>query len=145
DIGLLEPGLDWLERQTGKPVLAVLPYLHGLFLDAEDAVSQEQGARGDFRVLVPALPRISNHTDFDALRAHPEVDLQFIGPGRAIPPGDLIILPGSKNARADLAWLIEQGWRQAIQRHVRHGGKVIGICGGYQMLGRSIADPHGVE
>lgn len=145
DISLLEPGLDWLEKQTGKPVLAVLPYLHGLFLDAEDAVQQQQGNRGSFRVVVPAVPRISNHTDFDPLRAHPEVDLHFVGPGQVIPPADLIILPGSKNTRADLAWLREQGWAAALKKHVRYGGKVIGICGGFQMLGRSVADPHGVE
>ncbi len=145
DIGLLEPGLEWLERETGKPVLAVLPYLHGLFLDAEDAIQSSQSERGKFRVAVPAMPRISNHTDFDALRAHPDVNLQFIGTGQAIPPADLIVLPGSKNTRNDLAWLIEQGWQQALAKHLRYGGKVIGICGGFQMLGKTIVDPHGIE
>lgn len=145
DISLLEPGLKWLEEQTGKPVLAVLPYLHGLFLDAEDAVETTQAARGAFRVVVPVPPRISNHTDFDALRAHPEVDLQLVGPGQPIPPADLIILPGSKNTRGDLDWLVANGWRDALLRHARYGGKIIGICGGYQMLGMTVADPHGVE
>lgn len=145
DISLLEPGLKWLEEQTGKPVLAVLPYLHGLFLDAEDAVETTQAERGAFRVVVPVPPRISNHTDFDALRAHPEVDLQLVGPGQPIPPADLIILPGSKNTRGDLDWLIANGWRDALLRHARYGGKIIGICGGYQMLGMTVADPHGVE
>ncbi|MFC7288093.1 cobyric acid synthase [Herminiimonas glaciei] len=145
DISLLEPGLKWLEEQTGKPVLAVLPYLHGLFLDAEDAVETTQAARGAFRVVVPVPPRISNHTDFDALRAHPEVDLQLVGPGQPIPPADLIILPGSKNTRGDLDWLIANGWRETLLRHARYGGKIIGICGGYQMLGMTVADPHGVE
>ncbi|MEN3363136.1 MAG: adenosylcobyric acid synthase [Burkholderiales bacterium] len=145
DISLLEPGLEWLEQQTGKPVLAVLPYLHGLYLDAEDAVQPAQSGRGEFRVIVPAVPRISNHTDFDALRAHPGIDLRFIGPGQPIPAADLVILPGSKNTRGDLAWLTVQGWPQALNRHVRYGGKVIGICGGYQMLGRTVADPQGVE
>jgi adenosylcobyric acid synthase len=145
DISLLEPGLEWLQQQTGKPVLAVLPYLHGLFLDAEDAIQPEQNAQGRFRVIVPVPPRISNHTDFDALRAHPDIDLRFIGPGQPIPSADLIILPGSKNTRADLAWLLEQGWKTALTKHLRYGGKLIGICGGYQMLGNSIADPHGIE
>ncbi|OWW19836.1 cobyric acid synthase [Noviherbaspirillum denitrificans] len=145
DIGLLEPGLDWLEEQTGKPVLAVLPYLHGLFLDAEDAIKPEQQAKGSFRIVVPVLPRISNHTDFDALRAQPGVDLTFVGPGQAIPPADLIVLPGSKNTRDDLAWLRVNVWPQALRKHLRYGGKVIGICGGYQMLGRTVSDPHGVE
>jgi adenosylcobyric acid synthase len=145
DIALLQPGLEWLEQQTGKPVLAVLPYLHGLYLDAEDAVQSSQSARGAFRVLVPVLPRISNHTDFDVLRAHPDLQLEFVGPGQTIPPADLVILPGSKNTRADLAWLREQGWEAALQKHVRYGGKVIGICGGLQMLGKTIADPSGIE
>ena len=145
DLSLLQPGLDWLEQRTGKPVLAVLPYLHGLFLDAEDAVEQTQAARGAFRVVVPVFPRISNHTDFDALRAHPDVDLQLIGPGQPIPAADLIILPGSKHTRGDLDWLIANSWHDALMRHVRYGGKVVGICGGYQMLGQTVADPHGVE
>ena len=145
DITLLEPGIEWLEQKTGKPVLAVLPYLHGLHLDAEDAVQASQQNRGEFRIVVPALPRISNHTDFDVLRAHSQVDLQFIGPGRVIAPADLIVLPGSKNTCADLAWLREQGWEQALRRHLRYGGRVIGICGGFQMLGHSVADPHGIE
>ncbi|NEX62083.1 cobyric acid synthase [Noviherbaspirillum sp. 17J57-3] len=145
DISLLQPGLDWLEQRTGKPVLAVLPYLHGLHLDAEDAIQQAQGRAGAFRIVVPVFPRISNHTDFDALRAHPDVDLRFVGPGQPIPPADLIVLPGSKNTRADLAWLRGQGWDEAIRRHLRYGGKLIGICGGFQMLGESVADPEGVE
>ncbi|MCZ3096411.1 cobyric acid synthase CobQ, partial [Acinetobacter baumannii] len=91
----------------------VLPYLHGLHLDAEDAVAASQSAKDDgaprLRVIVPVLPRISNHTDFDALRAHPRVDLRWIGPGTPIPPADLIVLPGSKSVRADLAFLREQG------------------------------------
>ncbi|AZP14693.1 cobyric acid synthase [Undibacterium parvum] len=145
DISLLEPGLEWLQQKTGKPVLAVLPYLHGLMLDAEDAIQPSQSSSGKFKVIVPAIPRISNHTDFDALRFHPEVDLQFIGPGMAIPAADLIILPGSKNTREDLAFLLQQGWQTALDKHLRYGGKVIGICGGYQMLGQIISDPHGVE
>jgi adenosylcobyric acid synthase len=95
--------------------------------------------------VVPVLPRISNHTDFDALRAHPDVDLHFVGPNQPVPPADLIVLPGSKNTRADLAWLIEQGWPDILRRHLRYGGKLIGICGGFQMLGRTVADPRGAE
>ncbi len=151
DIGLLQPGLDWLSARTGKPVFGVLPYLHGLHLDAEDAIVSAQvarraGAQGErLRVIVPVLPRISNHTDFDALRAHPDVDLQFIGPGMPIPPADLVILPGSKSVRADLAFLRSHGWDRALLRHLRYGGKLIGICGGMQMLGRRVHDPDGRE
>ncbi|ATQ74154.1 cobyric acid synthase CobQ [Massilia violaceinigra] len=145
DISLLEPGLDWLEQQTGKPVLAVLPYLQGLFLDAEDAVQAVQASRGAFKVVVPSLPRMSNHTDFDALRVHPDVDLQFVRQNEAKPACDLLIIPGSKNTRGDLAYLLDEGWGPYIDKHLRYGGKVIGICGGFQMLGREVADPNGVE
>jgi len=147
DIGLLEPGLEWLERETGKPVLGVLPYLHGLYLEAEDALPRDAAApdQARFRVIVPALPRISNHTDFDPLRLHPQVDLRFVGPDQPVPSADLVILPGSKSVRADLAWLRASGWETAMRRHLRYGGKLIGICGGLQMLGREIADPHGLE
>ncbi|MEC8427300.1 MAG: cobyric acid synthase CobQ, partial [Pseudomonadota bacterium] len=89
--------------------------------------------------------RISNHTDFDALRLHPQVDLQYVGAEQAVPAADLIILPGSKNTRQDLQWLRDNGWEQAIQKHLRYGGKVLGICGGFQMLGQRIEDPEGLE
>jgi adenosylcobyric acid synthase len=151
DVSLLQPGLDWLEAKTGKPVLGVVPYLHGLTLDAEDMLPPELRAahRGDaarmLRVVVPVLPHISNHTDFDALRAHPQVDFHYVRSGMPLPPADLIILPGSKNVPGDLAFLRAQGWDAVLQKHLRYGGRVIGICGGMQMLGREVADPHGVE
>lgn len=151
DISLLQPGLDWLEARTGKPVLGVLPYLHGLYLDAEDAVARtsldagpSQGRR--LRAVAPVYPRTSNHNDLDPLRLHPEVDFRFIGPNEAPPQDvDLIVLPGSKSVQADLAWLRQHGWDTALRRHLRYGGKVIGICGGLQMLGRRLHDPLGLE
>ena len=147
DIALLQPGLDWLEQRTGKPVLGVLPYLMDFHLEAEDAIDIRQGVKAAevLKVVVPVLPRISNHTDFDPLRLHPQVELSFVGPGQAIPPADLIILPGSKSVRADLAFLRQQGWPAAIDKHLRYGGKLLGICGGLQMLGTRIDDPHGLE
>lgn len=148
DLQLLKPGLDWLEQRTGKPVLGVLPYLHGLYLEAEDGInpwSADKQAGLRLSVVVPALPRLSNHTDFDALRLHPQVDLHFLRVGAVWPAADLVILPGSKNVRADLTWLRAQGWEAAIRRHLRYGGKLIGICGGLQMLGSAIHDPHGLE
>ena len=147
DIALLQPGLDWLEQRTGKPVLGVLPYLTDFHLEAEDAIDTRQTdkAATTLTVVVPVLPRISNHTDFDPLRLHPQVDLQFVGPGQPIPPADLLILPGSKSVRADLAFLRANGWETAIRRHLRYGGRLLGICGGLQMLGRRIADPLGLE
>jgi len=147
DIGLLEPGLDWLEQHTGKPVIGVLPYLHGLFLDAEDALGDatlDKTACG-LKVVAPALPRISNHTDLDPLRLHPQVDFQWVGPGQRMPAADLIVLPGSKSVQADLEWLRAQGWDRDIARHLRYGGKVIGICGGFQMLGTCLHDAEGLE
>ena len=147
DIALLQPGLDWLEARTGKPVVGVLPYVMDLHLEAEDGIDQRQidKAAQVLKVMVPVLPRISNHTDFDPLRLHPQVDLQFIGPGQAIPAADLIILPGSKSVRSDLAYLRANGWDTAIARHLRYGGKVLGICGGLQMLGEQVHDPLGLE
>lgn len=146
DMNLLQPGLDWLEQKTGKPVLGVIPYLQGLYLDAEDALTQDaQKADASLRVAVLALPRISNHTDFDALRLHPQINFQWVGPNQTIPACDLLIIPGSKNTRADLQFLREQGWDQQIQKHLRYGGKLIGICGGFQMLGDVIHDPLALE
>jgi len=148
DLALLEPGLEWLERESGKPVLGVLPYLNGLVLDAEDALPEQKQKTGTdhvFRVAVPVYPRISNHTDLDALRLHPGVEVILVGPGEPLPAADLVILPGSKNVRADLEFLKAQGWADALLRHVRYGGRVIGICGGMQMLGTRIDDPHGME
>jgi adenosylcobyric acid synthase len=97
------------------------------------------------KVIVPVLPRISNHTDFDPLRHHPQVELQYIGPGVSPPPSDLVILPGSKSVRADLEWLRRNRWPEYLERHLRYGGKVVGICGGFQMMGRTISDPLGLE
>ncbi|GAB1045657.1 MAG: cobyric acid synthase [Shewanella algae] len=174
DISLLQSGLDWLEAYTGKPVLGVLPYLDALHLDAEDALvqptAQSQGAATEqavtaqsaraqsettqsertgtrLRVGVLVYPRISNHTDFDPLRLHPDIEFYYIGPTHQgeLPGLDLLLLPGSKNVRADLAFIRQQGWDKGIARHLRYGGKLIGICGGFQMLGQSIADPLGGE
>ncbi len=129
-------------------MLGVLPYLHGLHLEAEDAIDTPQdGQSGShiLQVIVPVLPRISNHTDFDPLRLHPQVDLHFVGPGEPIPPADLIMLPGTKSVRADLGWLRTNGWEASLRRHLRYGGKVIGVCGGLQMLGQQVHDPLGIE
>lgn len=148
DINLLKPGLEWLESRTGKPVLAVVPWLEDLHLEAEDGLSRagdNTGAADGLNIMVILLPRLSNHTDFDALRLHPQVNVRFVRHPDELGTADLIILPGSKNVRADLDWLREQGWSAALARHLRYGGRIIGICGGYQMLGTRIDDPDGVE
>ncbi len=148
DISLLQPGLDWLKQYTKKPVLGVLPYLTDWHLESEDSIATQQQVQADTRILkvvVPVYPRISNHTDFDALRLHPQIDLQLIRVGESLPACDLIILPGSKSVRSDLQTLRNCDWDNAIAKHLRYGGKVLGICGGFQMLGQSIADPLGIE
>lgn len=147
DIALLQSGLDWLEQKTGKPVIGVLPYLHGFDLEAEDAISAHQTLSADRQlcVAVPVFTRISNHTDFDPLRLNPNIDFRYVGQGESLSGADLIILPGTKSTRADLAYLRSQGWDKEILRHMRLGGKVMGICGGFQMLGKWVHDPLGIE
>ena len=146
DIALLQSGLDWLEQKTGKPVLGVLPYVHGLALDAEDAIAVDNiTTEIKVRICVLLLPHISNHTDFDSLRLHPNIDLTYVRVEQEIPACDLIILPGSKNVLSDLAFLKQQGWQQQINQHCRYGGKLLGICGGYQMLGKQLLDPNAIE
>ncbi|MGI2856346.1 cobyric acid synthase [Shewanella algae] len=112
---------------------------------SETTQSDRTGTR--LRVGVLVYPRISNHTDFDPLRLHPDIEFCYIGPTHQgeLPGLDLLLLPGSKNVRADLAFIRQQGWDKGIARHLRYGGKLIGICGGFQMLGQSIADPLGLE
>lgn len=150
DMALLQDGLDWLEAKTGKPVLGVLPYLHDLHLDAEDAISssfnvQEKQQTQSIKVICPLLPHISNHTDLDPLLLHPQIDFQWVKHNQPIPPADLVILPGSKSVMSDLNWLKSQGWQSYLSKHLRYDGKIIGICGGLQMLGQQLLDPLAIE
>ncbi len=146
DMSLLQSGLDWLEKKTGKPVLGVIPFIQGLALDAEDALTLGQQKKDvKFRIAALALPRISNHTDMDSLRLHPDIQFEWVGPQQKIPACDLVIIPGSKNVQADFQFLREQEWDQNLKHHLRYGGKVIGICGGMQMLGNKILDPDCIE
>ena len=147
DIDLLTPGNDWLEEHTQKTVFGTLPYLMNFHLEAEDAINSENVCEVDkpLKIIIPVLPRISNHTDFDPLRLHPQVDCQFIAADADIPACDLIIIPGSKNVRDDFDFLKQHGWVEHINQHLRYGGKLLGICGGFQMLGKAIHDPDGIE
>jgi adenosylcobyric acid synthase len=150
DVRLLEPGLRWLEEKTSVPVLAVIPFVPNLHIEAEDSITQSQTLQSDkqervLKVVVPMYPRASNHTDFDVLRMHPQVDCEFLRDAAQFDGADLILLPGSKHARGDLDWLRTNGWEKLLHRHLRYGGKLIGICGGYQMLGQWIHDPDGIE
>lgn len=148
DKELLKSGLEWLEKRYGIPVIGVLPYIMDLHIEAEDAVNQQQIVNGEanhLKVVVPFYPSASNNTDFDSLRLHPQVDCKFLRDSRQFSGADMIVLPGSKNVRHDLQWLNDSGWQEIILRHLRFGGRLIGICGGYQMLGKWIHDPMGVE
>jgi adenosylcobyric acid synthase len=148
DVTLLDSGLAYLTERTGIPVLGVLPFLEDLHLEAEDSLSRSRNrpaGTGALQVAVPVLPRMSNHTDLDPLALHPRVELHWVEHGQAIPPCDLIVLPGSKSVRQDLDRVRREGWAEAIYRHLRYGGKVLGLCGGYQMLGAWVHDPEGLE
>lgn len=148
DVNLLTSGLAWLEKKTTVPTLAVIPYIKDLHIEAEDSITQSQLQKvegNQLKIVVPVFPRTSNHTDFDVLRLHPQVDCEFIRDASFFTGADLIILPGSKNVRDDLQCLKDNGWHEVIQKHLRFGGKVIGVCGGYQMLGNMIHDPSAIE
>ncbi len=151
DVSLLKPGLDFLEEQLGVPVLGVLPYFTDLYLPEEDGVAVERAnlaparAGRGVRVAVIRLPHISNFTDFDALAAEPSVELSWVSPPDPLPEAEAVILPGSKNTTGDLTWLRRVGYDRALAVHRDRGGMIVGVCGGFQMLGRSIADPLGVE
>lgn len=150
DPALFVDGMKLIVEKTGKPGLGLVPWFAGADrLPPEDAVAldsfQAQAGRA-IKIVVPQLPRISNFDDLDPLRAEPDVTLELVRPGRALPgDADLILLPGSKATIADLRALYETGWDIDIRAHHRRGGKVLGLCGGYQMLGKRIEDPDGIE
>ncbi len=145
-LSLLQDGLDWLEKYTDKPVIGTLPYIRNLMLDAEDAITPNiNKLSASIKIKIPVLPRISNHTDFEPLKWHTDINLQFIGANESLDGADLIIIPGSKNVRDDLEYLKKQGWDKQIAKHLRYGGKLLAVCGGYQMLGKMIHDPQGYE
>ena len=162
DVRLLQPGLEMLEDRVGVPVLGVIPYLHNLYIAEEDAVALEGASpvvnspgafdtaaapsvAATLDVAVIRLPRISNFDDFDALELEPGVRVRYISTSRELGQPAAVILPGTKHTVADLDWLRSQGLDARIADLAWQGTAVVGICGGYQMLGRSISDPSGVE
>lgn len=148
DINLLKPALDFLEQKTGKPVLGVIPYLDNMGIDDEDSVSldeKQEGIRRDIEVAVLRTPKISNFTDFDALAGESDVAVRYVRQGEAIGQPDLVILPGSKNTTEDLLWLRQQGYEKELKGLVDRGVPLIGICGGFQMLGQEVRDPEHTE
>jgi adenosylcobyric acid synthase len=149
DASLFESGMRFIEERTGWRALGLIPFFAPAHrLPAEDAVVLD-GARNDSQagvtIAVPRLARIANFDDFDPLRLEPNVRLVMVPPGEPLPVADLVILPGSKATIPDLAFFRAQGWDIDLFAHVRRGGRVLGICGGYQMLGRVLADPQGLE
>ncbi|MEN5276499.1 cobyric acid synthase [Brucella sp. TWI432] len=150
DVSLFDDGLEAITRFTGWRSFGVVPWLKAVSrLPAEDSVVLERATRGDakaLKVAVPMLPRIANFDDLDPLKAECEVEVVMVPPGQPLPhDAGLVVLPGTKSTIADLIAFRENGWERDLQLHVRRGGHVLGICGGFQMLGKRISDPDGIE
>ena len=151
DPTLFADGMAFIAARTGWPALGLVPHFPAArLLPAEDALDladrpRERRADARLRIAVPLLPRIANFDDLDPLAAEPDIDLALVRPGAPLPLCDLVLLPGSKATIADLAAFRREGWDIDLLAHRRRGGRVLGLCGGYQMLGRSIADPDGIE
>ncbi len=151
DVRLFDGGLEIIKARTGLACFGVVPYFADAHrLPAEDALAVERppavSGKAHIRIAVPVFSRIANFDDLDPLSAEPDVEVEFVKPGRALPgDADLVILPGSKATLADLAVVRAEGWDLDIRAHLRRGGWLLGLCGGYQMLGRLISDPEGIE
>ena len=149
DVTLLTPAIDFLEKKTGKPVLGVVPHIDQMGIDDEDSVSLEEKqaapTEGDIRIAVIQTPKISNFTDFDALAHEKDVALYYVKAVEDLGEPDVIMLPGSKNTTEDMLYLGKSGLGEKILAHAKAGKAVIGICGGYQMLGQVIRDPQHTE
>jgi adenosylcobyric acid synthase len=154
DVSLFDDGLKFIRQRTGWTSLGVVPWFDGAArLPAEDSVALSAMIRppaardrSTLHIVVPVLPRIANFDDLDPLRLEPGVSVTMVPRGQPLPgDADIVILPGSKSTVADLAAFRAEGWDIDLRAHVRRGGHVLGVCGGYQMLGRTIADPHGLE
>lgn len=155
DLALLWPGVHMMEQRLGKPCLGVVPYLEHLSLDEEDSVGFDRRNRAMWteqsipsrrlQIAVIAFPSISNFTDFDPLSAEPSVALRHFHDPSGIALADIVILPGSKQTADDLRWMRGRGFDRALCQHILKGGLIVGICGGFQMLGEEIHDPHGME
>jgi len=146
---ILQPGITWLEERIGIPVLGVIPWMDELF-PAEDSLNllernAPKKATSEINIVVIRLPRISNFTDFDALESEPTVSVKYLMPSQSLGHPDAVILPGTKTTIPDLLVLQKTGMAAAIQEYAAAGGTVLGICGGFQMLGKMVADPEGIE
>ncbi len=152
DLSLFDDGISYLEEQGQRPVLGVIPHYDHIDIDPEDsqvldALTDPPSSPQPGRIAIAVIrfPRISNFTDFSPLERDPGVDLHYLTRPRSLESYDLVILPGSKNVRADREWLLRNGWDERLTAYAEEGGRIGGICGGYQILGRTIRDPKGVE
>ncbi len=147
DVSLFDEGRDDIASRTGWPCLGVVPWFHDAWkLPAEDMMDIRSHTGGACKVVVPQLERMANFDDLDPLSAEPGVSVEIIPAGRPLPgDADLVLLPGSKSTIGDLTYFRKQGWDIDLYAHVRRGGHVLGLCGGYQMLGKTISDPEGVD
>lgn len=151
DKEILQPGLDYLERKTKKPVLGVIPYFRDIWIEEEDAVNSEknkyytQSTPSKINVEVLYLPHISNFTDFGPLEREEGISLRYVKMGERLGDPDLLIIPGSKNTLDDLYCLKKSGYQKEISNRLKKGTVIVGICGGYQILGRQIYDPEHTE
>jgi adenosylcobyric acid synthase len=147
-LSILEPGIKWLEERTGIPVIGVIPYFEELY-PAEDSLDllerKPYKAQSELNIAVIRLPRISNFTDFDPLESEPSVSVKYLSPKQDLGHPDAVILPGTKTTIPDLLLMQKSGMAEALQHYAAAGGTILGICGGYQMLGQMIADPEGIE
>jgi adenosylcobyric acid synthase len=151
DIRLFEDGVNWIEQRTGKKIFGVLPWFDHIHIEPEDSVVIERprrvflGNNQNPAIAVVRLPHISNFTDFDPLLVLEGVEVYFLEKVQDLSNFEALILPGSKNTRWDLEWLHSSGWTKKIKYYVDQGGHVLGICGGYQMMGSHVHDPDGLE
>jgi adenosylcobyric acid synthase len=157
DVSLLWPGIEFLEARVGKPCVGVVPFLHDVGLEEEDSVTLGEpktpapgwgdtgGAARPLRIAVIALPHLANFTDFDPLAAEPSVAVAYVRSPVELRRADVVIIPGSKQTLDDLRWLEHSGLSAVVEAHRVRGGPILGICGGMQMLGLTILDPHGME
>ncbi|MEN7972865.1 MAG: cobyric acid synthase [Verrucomicrobiota bacterium] len=152
DAALFDEGIKYLEEKTGLPVLGLIPYYRHIEIDPEDGMPLEtvidpptRPLPGKINIAAIRLPHISNFTDFNPLIRNPAVSFHYLSKPRPLDGYDALIIPGTKNVRFDLQWLRDTGWENPIQEFAASGGRVLGVCGGYQMLGKQVHDPHGVE
>lgn len=151
DLSLFQPGIDWIERRSARPVFGVLPWFDHFHIEAEDSVVIERpttrlgmDAAGPL-IAVLRLPHISNFTDFDPLSRLSGCRVAYVREVQDLSPCAAVVIPGSKSTRSDLAWLQQSGWAEKLRAYHQAGGHILGICGGFQMLGEQVHDPHGYE